>query len=116
MISDLLLPLQSQTSIVLDLITGLQIQTWPNQLGNLLLVADIPILGGRFGYFYFFCSGEGKGEPEAPGGGGDFLWKIPGAGVSRVGGGGGARGREGVCGEFGGGGGAKYFFFGATVF
>ena len=28
-------------------------------------------LGGRFGYFlFFFCLGEGKGEPEAPGRGG----------------------------------------------
>ena len=58
--------------------------------------------------FYFFSpSGEGKGVPEAPGRGGGgaiFLWKIPGGG-SPGGWGGGARGREGVCGEFGGGGG-----------
>ena len=59
-------------------------------------------LGGRFGYFYFFCSGRGKGQSEA-GGGISFLLKIPGGG----GGAGGPRGREGVCGklEFGGGGG-----------
>ena len=41
----------------------------------------------------FSCSGEGKGESEAPGGcgaGDFFLSKIPGGGgVSRVGGGGG---------------------------
>ena len=72
-----------------------------------------PFLGGRFGYF-FFCSGERKGESEAPGGGrgNDFLLKIPGGGVSWPGGGGGARGWQGACGEFGGGGGAKYFFWG----
>ena len=66
--------------------------------------------------FYFFCSGERKGEFEAPGGGrgDDFLLKIPGRGVSRAGRGGGARGWEGVCGEFGWGG-AKYFFFGAEI-
>ena len=64
---------------------------------NLVDVSDI---------FYFFRSGEEKGESKAPGGGeGDFLWKIPEGGVSRVGGGGGGpRGREGVCREFGGGG------------
>ena len=32
--------------------------------------AIAPNLGGRFGYLYFFCSGEGKGGVEAPGGGG----------------------------------------------
>ena len=60
-------------------------------------------------FFVFFCSGEGKGESEAPGEGGrDVLLKIPEGGVSRAGGGGGggnrARGREGICGKFGGGG------------
>ena len=31
--------------------------------------------------FYFFCSGRGKGESEAPGGGGvDYLLRIPGGG------------------------------------
>ena len=67
--------------------------------------------------FYFFCSGEGRGGGGgARGGGGwvDFLLKnakggggLSGEGVGR------ARGREGVCREFGGGGGgAKYFFSG----
>ena len=68
---------------------------------NLVDVPDI---------FYFFCSGRGKGESEAPGGwGGEigFLLKIPG-------GGGAFRGWEGprlvvVCGEFGGGG-VNFFF------
>ena len=45
--------------------------------------------------------------------------EIPGGGgVSRVGGGRegeGARGREGICGDFWGGGGAKYFFSGRNV-
>ena len=38
------------------------------------------LLGGRFRYFkFFFCSGRGKGEPEAPGrGGGDrFFIESP---------------------------------------
>ena len=47
-----------------------------------------PILGGRFGYFYFFCSGEGNGEPEAPGGGGGGRkfqeGGSPGRGAGRV--------------------------------
>ena len=67
--------------------------------------------------FYFFCSGERKGEPEATGRvGGDRLF-IENA--RREGGLRGERGRgceggrEGVCREFGGiGGGAKYFFSG----
>ena len=50
--------------------------------------------------FYFSARGEGKGESEAPG-----------RGWGRAGRGGGARGREGVCAEFGGGG-TKYFFSG----
>ena len=56
---------------------------------------------------FFFRSGRGMGEFEAPGrGGGRFLLKSPGRGggisLARVGGGGGAEGREGVCGNFGG--------------
>ena len=67
--------------------------------------------GGCFGYF-FFCSGEGRGESEAPGGGGgcSFL-EIPEGEISqekRPG----ADGHEGMCGEFWGGGGGKYFFSG----
>ena len=57
--------------------------------------------------FNFFCSGRGKGESEAPGGGGfDFLLKTPGGVFRRE------RGREGVCGELGnlGEGGANIFF------
>ena len=58
--------------------------------------------------FFFFCSGEGKGEREAPGGGGAiFHGNSQGGGGSRVGGGGGARSREVVCGE---GGGLNIFF------
>ena len=70
------------------------------------------ILGGRFGYFLFFCSG--RGESEAPGGAGRFFIENPtrGVGFSRRG-----RGREGVCGELGhfffwGGGGLNIFFGG----
>ena len=37
---------------------------------GLILKEHNVYLGGRFGYFlFFFCSGEGKGEFEAPGGG-----------------------------------------------
>ena len=37
--------------------------------------------GGRFGYSFFFSSGEGKGEFEAPGrGGGRSFLRIPGRG------------------------------------
>ena len=50
----------------------------------------------------FFCSAEGKGECEALGGGGIFI-ENPSRGVFWAGWGVG-RGREGVCGEFGGGG------------
>ena len=64
---------------------------------NLVDVADI---------FYFFCSGERKGESEAAGeGAGRFLIENPRRGVSQAGGGGGG---EGVCGELLGGG---LFFF-----
>ena len=53
----------------------------------------------------FFLLRGGEGESEAPGrGGGRFLLRIPGWGGVLPGEGGGARGREGVCGEFGGGG------------
>ena len=74
-------------------------------LGVLVDVSDI---------FYFFCSGDRKGESKAPGGGGGgrFLIENPrGGGGLTAGGGGGARGREGVCGKLGRGGGAKFFFF-----
>ena len=64
--------------------------------------------------FYFFCSGEGKGESEVQGRGGGglrFLLKIPGGGSPGERRGRGARGREGVCGESGGGG-VNIFFRG----
>ena len=63
-------------------------------------------LGGRFGYFLFFCSGEGKREFEAPGKGGVgffFFFEIPEGGGGWFSGGGGLRDREGVCGQLGGG-------------
>ena len=69
-------------------------------------------LGGRFGYFLFFSAlGGGRGSPRRREVGGiDFLLKIPQGGGSP--GGGGPRGREGVCGKLGNwGGGAKFFFF-----
>ena len=60
--------------------------------------------------FYFFRSGRGKGESEAPGGGIGFFLKIPGGGgVSPAQEG--PRGRE----EFGRGGGGKVFFFGGEM-
>ena len=70
-------------------------------------------LGGRFGYFLFFSPrGRGRGCPRRRDGGGRIFSGKSQEGGLPVGGGGGARGREGVCGEFGGGGGAKYFFSG----
>ena len=49
-----------------------------------------PVLGGRFGYFFFFCSGEGRGGLRWPGRGrGSSLWKIPGGESPRQEGGGG---------------------------
>ena len=53
--------------------------------------------------FYFFCSGEGNWGSKAQGGGGGgiFYGKSQEGGSPGGGGGGrGARGREGVCGEF----------------
>ena len=68
-------------------------------------------------FFIFFCSGEGKGESEAPGGrGGRAIFiENPRGGVSRAGGGGG--GGPGVGRVFAGNLGrrAKYFFFGAEI-
>ena len=57
-------------------------------------------LGGRFGYFLFFLlGGEGKGVPEAPGGGAlIFYWKSQEGGLQE---GEGPRDREGVCGKLG---------------
>ena len=54
-----------------------------------------------FRLFFFFCSGKGKGESEAAGRGGvdDFI-ENPRRGGGLLGG----RGREVVCGAFGGGG------------
>ena len=70
-------------------------------------------------FFIFFRSGRGKGESEAPGGGGiDFLLKIPG------GGGGGLQDRRGrgagrvsavTWGILRGGGGGQNIFFGAEM-
>ena len=65
-------------------------------------------LGGRFGFF--FCSGEGKGESEAPGRGGvGFFLRIPGGWDLPRGGGGVCEGPGGLQGFRGRG--AKYLFF-----
>ena len=64
------------------------------------------LLGGRFGW-------RGRGSPRCRQGGERFFnLKSQRGGVSGQGGGGGARGREGVCEDFGGGGGSKFFFSG----
>ena len=66
-------------------------------------------LGGRFGYFlFFFCSGRGKGESEAPERGGGSVFIGGGGGFP----GGGGDFRRVVWSELGnlGGGGRKYFF------
>ena len=66
-------------------------------------------------FFFFFCSGRGKGESEAPGGVGDrFFIENP----RRGGRPGGAEGPEGCLrriGEFWGGGGLNIFFQGRNV-
>ena len=76
------------------------------------------LLGGRFGYFLFFCSGERKGESEAPGGGAGerFLIENPRGGgfPGRVGAGGG-EGLGGCLRGIGGEGGLKYFFSGPKI-
>ena len=80
---------------------------------------DFSELGGRFGYFLFFlCLGEGKGVRGTRNGvgGASFLIENPRRGVSQErGGGGGARGREGVCGDLGGGGELNIFFRGPNA-
>ena len=79
------------------------------------LRAGLSKLGGRFGYFlfFFFCSG-GEGESEAPVGwvARLFIENPRRGGVSRARERG-ARGWEGVCGEWGGGG--VFFLFGAEM-
>ena len=56
--------------------------------------------------FYFFCSGEGKGESRRQEGGeGRFLIENARTGGGGLPGEGGGRGLESVCWEFGGGGG-----------
>ena len=58
-------------------------------------------LGGRSGYFLFFLlGGAERGAGVGKGGGGTIFVENPTRGVSWAGGGGGARGWEGVCGEF----------------
>ena len=68
--------------------------------------------------FYFSARRRGKGSPgrQARGGVVFCLLKIPkgGGGVLQRGGARGTRGREGVCGEFGGGG-LIFIFFGAEM-
>ena len=69
--------------------------------------------------FYFFLLGGGEGRVWGAGRGGRtiFHWKSQeggGGSPRRVGAGGRGRGREGVCGEWGGGG-AKYFFRGRNA-
>ena len=71
-------------------------------------------LGGRFGYVYFFCSGEGKRARDARKGVGGvgFLVKIPGGGFSQQRGGGGADGPGGCLRGIGG---EYIFLFGAET-
>ena len=73
-------------------------------------------LGGRFEYFSFFCSGEGRGSPRCQEGAvvGFFIEKSPGGGVlPREGGV--CQGAGGCLQGIWGGGGAKYFLFGAEM-
>ena len=64
--------------------------------------------------FYSFCSGEGKGKSGGKEGGRArfFIENLTRGGGGSPKKGGGARGREGVCGEFGGG---VNNFFGAEM-
>ena len=81
-----------------------------------LLVLTFPWWTFRI-FFIFFCSGRGKEEFEAPGGGGNCLFienTRRGGSPGREG----PRGQEGVCGKLGNGGGGGWqsiFFFGAGV-
>ena len=64
--------------------------------------------------FYFFCSGRGKWESEAAGGGGVDFFEIPRRGGEVSPGGGGAEGPGRVCselGNLGGGQGGQNFLF-----
>ena len=65
------------------------------------------LLGGTFRIFLLFSArGRGRGSPRRrEGGGGRFFIENPRMGRLPGGWGRGVRGREGVCGEFGGGGG-----------
>ena len=70
-------------------------------------------LGGRFGLFFFFCLGEGRGSPRCQEGGGSVLIENPsGGGVSQEkGGGAGGQGAGRVSAENPGGGGGQNIFF-----
>ena len=61
-------------------------------------------------FFIFFCSGRGKGESEAPGGGGSVSLENPRRGGSP--GGGGAEGPGGCLQRIGEWGGGEFFFSG----
>ena len=81
-------------------------------LNQIVNIAVLSVVGLVDVSIFFFCSGEGKGSPRRrEGGGGEFLWKIPG------GGGGGGGGGEGPGGCLRGiwGWGAKYLFSGAEI-
>ena len=82
---------------------------------GVILLVFFSKLVGRFGYFLFFCSGEGKGESGATGRGRGSvsLLKIPGEGRGLPGGGGRARGSGGCLLGIGGGGGQNIFFSGS---
>ena len=78
----------------------------PEKMRSFCRKNPCPYLVNVSDIFYFFSARGGEGGVRGAGvGGEDFLAENPRRGGLRAGGGGGARGPEGVCAKFGGGGG-----------
>ena len=104
----------SSTSIIRENSSKRSQACWVRNASIMSKVADADLGGWTFRIvFTFSARGRGRGQSEAPGGGGEtFYWKSQEGGGGSPGRVGAARGREGVCGEFGGGGCGIFFFSG----